>query len=475
MSVIQSQSEVVGPLQPVVSLIGDDVILPCHLDPVMDAFDMTLEWARPDLDPRFVIVWRDGVDLESKKHPLYNNRTSLFTNELQSGNISLKISKVKQSDGGTYICFVPELKRDAAVRLVVGAVSSPVAQMNRTSSRVVLQCESAGWYPEPELLWLDGEGNLLPAGPTETLRGPDDLYTVSSRVTVEKRHSNNITCRVQQKIINQSRETHIHVQGKSAVIGPLQPIVATVGDDIILPRYLYPSADASDMTVEWTRPDLESRLVHVWPERAELQNPSYKGRTSLFTDELKHGNISLKISKIKLSDEGTYRCFIPDLQRDSAVRLVVGAASSPVAKMNRTSSRVVLQCESAGWYPEPELLWLDAEGNLLSAGPTETLRGPDDLYTVSSRVTVEKRHSNNITCRVQQKIINQSRETHIHVPDDVFMVISPSSPPSDTTIAPTIDSNTITGLAIGAVVVLVLILAVSCVVWKQRRFKCSRE
>uniref|UniRef100_A0A3Q0RS66 Immunoglobulin V-set domain-containing protein n=1 Tax=Amphilophus citrinellus TaxID=61819 RepID=A0A3Q0RS66_AMPCI len=97
------QSEVVGPLQPVVALIGDDIILPCHLDPVMDAFDMTLEWARPDLDPRFVLVWRDGVDLESKKHPLYNNRTSLFTNELQSGNISLKISKVKQSDGGTYI------------------------------------------------------------------------------------------------------------------------------------------------------------------------------------------------------------------------------------------------------------------------------------------------------------------------------------------------------------------------------------
>uniref|UniRef100_A0AAX7UJA9 Ig-like domain-containing protein n=1 Tax=Astatotilapia calliptera TaxID=8154 RepID=A0AAX7UJA9_ASTCA len=94
-----------------------------------------------------------------------------------------------------------------------------------------------------------------------------------------------------------------------------------------------------------------------------------------------------------------------------------GSVSTPVIKvMSNDSSRVVLQCESAGWYPEPELLWLDGEGNLLSAGPTETLRGPDDLYTVSSRVTVEKRHSNNITCRVQQRNTNQSRETHIHVP-----------------------------------------------------------
>ncbi|KAI4821342.1 hypothetical protein KUCAC02_029277 [Chaenocephalus aceratus] len=61
-------------------------------------------------------------------------------------------------------------------------------------------------------------------------------------------------------------------------------------------------------------------------------------------------------------------------------------------------SEVVLQCESGGWYPQPEVLWLDAEGELLSAGPTETLRGPHDLYTVSSRVTVEKRLSNTFTC-----------------------------------------------------------------------------
>ncbi|XP_065806973.1 uncharacterized protein [Labrus bergylta] len=80
--------------------------------------------------------------------------------------------------------------------------------------------------------------------------------------------------------------------------------------------------------------------------------------------------------------------------------------------------RLVFQCESEGWYPEPEVLWLDSEGKLLSAGSTETIRGPDDLYTVSRRVTVERRHNNMFTCRVTQNNINQTRETHIHVPDD---------------------------------------------------------
>uniref|UniRef100_A0AAQ6IBW0 Ig-like domain-containing protein n=1 Tax=Anabas testudineus TaxID=64144 RepID=A0AAQ6IBW0_ANATE len=209
----RGQSVVTGSSKPIVGIVGDDVILPCYLEPVMNVFDMTLEWARPDLDPRFVLVWRDGEELESK-HPSYIRRTSLFSDELKTGNISLKLTQVKLSDEGTYRCFVKALDEDATVRLLVGAVSSPVvtiAEKNASISRVVLQCESEGWYPEPELLWLDAEGKILSAGPTETVRGPDDLYTVSSRVTVEKRQSNNITCRVQQGNINQIRETQIHV------------------------------------------------------------------------------------------------------------------------------------------------------------------------------------------------------------------------------------------------------------------------
>ncbi|XP_036967308.1 butyrophilin subfamily 2 member A2-like isoform X3 [Acanthopagrus latus] len=214
------------------------------------------------------------------------------------------------------------------------------------------------------------------------------------------------------------------VTGHVRVVGPAQPVVAAVGQDMVLPCHLEPATNASELTVEWTRPDLDPRFVFVWRDGVELEskkNPVYEGRTSVFSEELKHGNISLKLSRVRISDEGRYRCFIPDVG-DSHVQLIPGAVSSPfIARIERSSSgHVVLQCESTGWYPEPEVFWLDGEGNLLSAGPTETVRGPDDLYTVSSRVTVEKRHSNSFTCRVQQNHINQTRETQIHVPDNIF-------------------------------------------------------
>ncbi|XP_030287662.1 butyrophilin subfamily 1 member A1-like [Sparus aurata] len=178
-----------------------------------------------------------------------------------------------------------------------------------------------------------------------------------------------------------------------------------------------------------------------------------------FSDELKRGNISLKLSRVRISDEGRYRCFIPDVG-DSSVQLIPGAVSSPfIVRIERSSSgHVVLQCESTGWYPEPEVFWLDGEGNLLSAGPTETVRGPDDLYTVSSRVTVEKRHSNSFTCRVQQNHINQTRETEIKVSADCFEFTSCSA-----------------HVAVLVVFVLLFIVAAVCVVWKWRQIQTKER
>ncbi|XP_073331167.1 uncharacterized protein [Pagrus major] len=198
-----------------------------------------------------------------------------------------------------------------------------------------------------------------------------------------------------------------------------QPIVAMMGDDIALPCQMDPAVDASDLTVEWSRPDLDPRFVHLRRDGVELvleENPLYKGRTSLYTNKLKYGDVSLKLSKVKLSDEGTYRGFVP----------TSGSVSFPGIKISKVSNGVLLVCKSKGWYPRPEVFWLDGEGKPLSAGPTETVRGPDDLYTVSSRVTVEKRHSS-FTCRVQQNNISQTRETLIHVPDELFMVQSSSA------------------------------------------------
>ncbi|XP_077962120.1 butyrophilin subfamily 3 member A2 isoform X2 [Gasterosteus aculeatus] len=234
-------------------------------------------------------------------------------------------------------------------------------------------------------------------------------------------------------------------------------VVATVGEDTVLPCHLEPAVDASGLTVEWARPDLQPRYVLLRRDRVRLrheENPSYVGRTSLATNNLRCGDVSMKLSRVKLTDAGTYKCFVPDSGPELVVRLTAGSVSSPNVVISKVGSAVLLHCESRGWYPEPELLWLDAEGKLLSAGPPETLRGPDDLYSVSSSVTVEKRHRNSFTCRVQQRNINQTRETLITVPADLFKV----------------ETSSAVRITIFSAVCIVGVVAVVLVVWR-----CGKE
>ncbi|XP_034533038.1 butyrophilin-like protein 2 [Notolabrus celidotus] len=577
----------IGSSTSLLAMIGEDILLPCHIVPGTDIRAMTLEWARLDLNPRFVHLRRDGVEFLINQNPSYVGRTSLSTDKLQHGDMSLMLSKVKLSDEGEYRCHIPG-QETLFVELVVGSVSSPVIIIKEiTDKELLLECESKGWYPEPEVLWLDHEGKDLSAGPTETIRGPDGLYSVSSRVTVEMRHSDILTCRVHQRNITQTRETRVQFQdeapvappssaaritmiffvcfmalsvvlfvlwklrqqrgndwvqcssetpggrgeeeqfveesknmkgledklqekeqekndmqhvisimeeqkteleiskathisklekvekewrenekklnndkmfqlkegrspklqlsfssivivihtaglllltqsseGQYQVVSPLQPVFTITGDDIFLPCHLEPAIDAVSMAVEWTKMDMYPRFVHVRRGGQDLldgQNPKYEGRTSLSMNKLKLGDVSLKLSKVKISDAGTYKCLIPGINRDAFIRLVVGAVSSPVISgIKRSTGGLELQCESKGWYPEPEVFWLDDNGNHLSAGPTKTFRGPDGLYTVSSRVTVEKRESIMFTCRVHQGNITQTRETRIQIQDDVF-------------------------------------------------------
>ncbi|XP_074518375.1 butyrophilin-like protein 10 [Halichoeres trimaculatus] len=197
------------------------------------------------------------------------------------------------------------------------------------------------------------------------------------------------------------------------------PIVALVGEDVLLPCRLESASDPVSMIVEWGRPDLKPRFVHVWHEGKDLlsnQNPSYRNRTLLSVDKLKLGDLSLTLFKVILSDSGTYRCFTPQLNRESTVKLIVGAVSLPsISGISINNNNEVLQCESKGWYPEPEVFWLDGEGNLLTARPTESLKGPDGLFTVSSKLTVEKTKRGSFTCRVHQQSINQTTETIIQI------------------------------------------------------------
>uniref|UniRef100_A0A671TMW0 Ig-like domain-containing protein n=1 Tax=Sparus aurata TaxID=8175 RepID=A0A671TMW0_SPAAU len=116
---LAAQTQLIGSHQPIVALVGDDVLLPCHLEPAVSATYETVVWSKAALEPKYV-HHKDGRLLFEKQDPSYFLRTRLFMDELQRGNVSMKISKVELSDAGTYKCSLPAMKKEAEVELIVG-------------------------------------------------------------------------------------------------------------------------------------------------------------------------------------------------------------------------------------------------------------------------------------------------------------------------------------------------------------------
>uniref|UniRef100_A0A671QDD7 Ig-like domain-containing protein n=1 Tax=Sinocyclocheilus anshuiensis TaxID=1608454 RepID=A0A671QDD7_9TELE len=64
------------------------------------------------------------------------------------------------------------------------------------------------------------------------------------------------------------------------------------------------------MEVEWRRTDSET-LVHLYQDgesRAEAQHQDYQDRAHFFTDQIQHGNFSLRLDDLRAEDEGQYKC-----------------------------------------------------------------------------------------------------------------------------------------------------------------------
>ncbi|KAM3590939.1 uncharacterized protein V6R79_019160 [Siganus canaliculatus] len=203
-------SQLICSHEPVVALAGEDVILPCRLEPPMGPGAGRVLWSKPGLDRKFILVYHQGRMIREEQNPAYEKRTFLFEDQLKDGNVSLKLSGVKVSDAGRYLCTHEAAVRSSYIQLTVAAVSSVfINRLSMKSEEAVLECESSGWFPEPEMMFLDQDGIQVPAAPTETVQGPDGLYSVRRTAVVDD--TTNFTCRVHLEDFNQTREAAIFV------------------------------------------------------------------------------------------------------------------------------------------------------------------------------------------------------------------------------------------------------------------------
>uniref|UniRef100_A0A6I8N1U7 Ig-like domain-containing protein n=1 Tax=Ornithorhynchus anatinus TaxID=9258 RepID=A0A6I8N1U7_ORNAN len=172
------------------------------------------------------------------------------------------------------------------------------------------------------------------------------------------------------------------------VIGPGEPIKVQVGGDAKLNCYLEPKMDAQGMEVRWFRSQL-SPAVHVYEHGQDQtgdQMKEYQGRTELLKDTITDGNLTLKISPVRVSDDGEYRCFFQHGGNSENTTLqlqVTAVGSEPQIRLEGHEMKGIwLGCMTTGWYPAPQVRWKDARGEMVPSWSESLSQDTDGLFAV---------------------------------------------------------------------------------------------
>uniref|UniRef100_A0A8B9EDG0 Uncharacterized protein n=1 Tax=Anser cygnoides TaxID=8845 RepID=A0A8B9EDG0_ANSCY len=184
--------QVVGPGHAVTATVGQDVVLPCHLSPQRDAHTLEVRWIRHSLS-------------ETVHH--YHNGEDLY------GDLDLRITGLRPSDDGQYICTVEDSYNEAIVELEVSAtgVDSHLSLGGYEAGGVRVLCRSAGWYPLLQLLWRDARGQHLPSVSQTYSQDQEGLFEIEGSVIVTGSVEGPLSCVVRSSRLQQEWESSLHI------------------------------------------------------------------------------------------------------------------------------------------------------------------------------------------------------------------------------------------------------------------------
>ncbi|XP_027326245.3 butyrophilin subfamily 3 member A3 [Anas platyrhynchos] len=209
-----AQLRLEGPDHPVTGTVGQDVVLPCHLSPQRDARSLEVRWIRDHISET-VHHYRNGQDLYREQMEAYAGRTELSRDGLSAGSLDLRITGLRPSDDGRYVCTVEDADayNEAVVDLEVSATGADphLSLGGYEAGGVRVLCRSAGWYPLPQLLWRDARGQHLPSVSQTHSQDQEGLFEIEGAVTVTGSVEGSLSCVVRSSRLQQERESSLHI------------------------------------------------------------------------------------------------------------------------------------------------------------------------------------------------------------------------------------------------------------------------
>ncbi|XP_078136515.1 V-set domain-containing T-cell activation inhibitor 1-like [Sander vitreus] len=155
-------------------------------------------------------------------------------------------------------------------------------------------------------------------------------------------------------------------------------------ESCILPCSFKPGDEA---VIHWYQMTTNDTLAHSYyhnQDQFKLQDQHFRGRTSLFKDQISSGNSSLRLTGVEVQDQGRYKCYTSIItgNKELFIKLNVDA---PVDRVNIQQVENRITCSSEGIYPQPELTWSTSPPSNVSLENNTTVQQTEQLlYNINS-------------------------------------------------------------------------------------------
>ncbi|KAM7086213.1 butyrophilin subfamily 1 member A1-like [Molossus nigricans] len=210
------------------------------------------------------------------------------------------------------------------------------------------------------------------------------------------------------------------VTGEFRVKGPNKPLVATLGDEAKLYCFLLPPQNVKNMKISWTR-SLPSQVVHLYEDgrdKPEEAMDEYFRRTVLVTDDMDKGVVILRIFNVQHSDGGQYRCAFQhgSFYGDAVIELNMAVlGSNPHFHVQVTDSGITeVVCKSEGWFPQPQVQWLDSEGEEIPAESSH-IQHKRGMFHVTTSLSFREPFQQSVLCSVWNPLLKQKKEQQLFI------------------------------------------------------------
>ncbi|CDQ85362.1 programmed cell death 1 ligand 1 isoform X1 [Oncorhynchus mykiss] len=206
--------------------------------------------------------------------------------------------------------------------------------------------------------------------------------------------------------------------------------VAEFHGDVTMGCRFQPGGWDPNLSVVWQRvqplPDVEVYRMDNGQEDLTSQNLQYRGRARLVSEELTNGWAKLHVSSLRINDSGVYRCLVELGGADyKQTTLTVKATYKTIIKsmQRRGGDEVELACESEG-YPLATINWRDKSLRNIKSNDT-VVKTPDQLFHVTSKITVKYAEKNNYTCALVEKgEATKGPSARFDIPDEIPVIES---------------------------------------------------